>query len=316
MTSSARIREHYIASQPQDTSTVLVIGPGWLGSAIVAASSRSGAGAWSIARGGSAGVDGGLGSGTSAHHALQGDITRAETDAGLDTLLAALPRRVDHVVLCVAPSRSRGDNHASLYPAAARGAVRLASALHARTLLYTSSTGVYGASDGAVVREDAPVAGGDERQRALLEAEDEILSGGRERAVRRIVLRVAGLYGPDRDPAPRFRMIAADGSDARWCNFAWRDDVVSAVQHLQSHAELMDQNRLFNCGDGHPVRARDVTRALLVTEAVPSPESAPASRPRSNQRVAVDRLMATGWSPRVPTVFAGLRLLGHSVDAA
>jgi len=37
---------------------------------------------------------------------------------------------------------------------------------------------------------------------------------------------------------------------------------------------------------------------------------------RSNQRVNIDALLATGWRPAAPTVYDGLRLLGHQVPHA
>jgi nucleoside-diphosphate-sugar epimerase len=308
---------------PAARATTLVIGPGWLGAAIAAASARPDARVLTLSRGTSSGSHEAL---RGDDHdrprttALRGDITAADTGAGMDSLLAAAPAGVEHVVLCVSPSRARGDSHAALYPKAARGAVRLAEGLGARTLLYTSSTGVYGRTDGAVVREDDCIVPGDERQCALLEAEQAILAVRAGQQWQPIVLRVAGLYGPGRDPAHRLRSTAAS---ERWSNFAWRDDVVSAVLHLQTRAPGQEDPALFNCADGHPVLERHVSHALrrldvardASTHAAPVTAPAPgaAASPRSSQRVSVDRLLATGWTPSVPTVFDGLAILGHPV---
>ena len=307
--------------RPIDPGSVLVVGPGWLGATIAAAWSARGSQVWTLARGSRAEAES---SGSHSPFDVRGDVRDAQDDAGLDRLLSLLPVRIAHVVLCVAPSRARGDDHAALYPAAARGAARLSASLGARSLLYTSSTGVYGAVDGSEVDEETPLASDNDRQAALVEAERGVLEAYPEEGNCRIVLRVAGLYGPGRDPSSRFRTVTPTGDPAgethdRWCNFAWRDDVVSAVMHLQTAALTETGHRVFNCADGHPVRT-SALRAALGAEngtgpgAPGRPVSAAGTRP-SHQQVSVRRLLATGWRPAVPTVYHGLARLGHPVTA-
>ncbi len=240
---------------------------------------------------------------------------------GDDALLARLPIRLNHVVLCIAPSRARGDTHASSYPPAARGAVALAARLGAQSVLYTSSTGVYGRTDGALVHEAMPLARDDDRQRALVEAEEIVLADAAAAEMGAVVLRVAGLYGPGRDPAPRVLDAAARGAlSESWGNYAWRDDVASAALHLLTDARFSGGGHVFNCADGHPMRAESVARGLgfepaIATDSIPTASA--ALRPdlsRSNQRVVVDRLRATGWVPSMPTVLHGLAELGHVVQ--
>lgn len=327
-------------------TSVLVVGAGWLGSAIAHASAARGASVWSMRRSAAAGdatehasassdraERGGVGS--HVVHSVQGDIMAANDDAGLDALLASLsamhvgapsdavPGPV-HVVLCVAPSRSRGDSYGNLYPAAARGAARLAVALGARTLVYTSSTGVYGVTDGSWVTELREIHPRDERVRALFDAEQAVLHHASDASRRhvprtpgdsgrtgRIVLRVAGLYGPQRDPGPRFSPgVPLEGDGLVWCNFAWRDDVVSAVALVQENAVFHQGQHVFNCADGHPVLGRDIAGSL---GAAPGAEDGFARTP-GRQRIAVDRLRDAGWTPRVPDVYTGLELLGHRVS--
>ncbi len=245
--------------------------------------------------------------------AVTGDVAKAAAD---EAVLALLPTRMDHVVLSIAPSRTRGDTHESTYPSAARGAVMLAATLQARSILYTSSTGVYGRTDGSPVDEATPLLPTDERQRALVEAEEIVLGTAKEAGVGSIVLRIAGLYGPGRDPARRFLDPAttADGG-LGWSNFAWRDDAASAVVHLLATPELEQGGHVFNCADGVPMQARDIAGALGVT--VPRPShlagTSAGSSGRSNQRIVVDRLRASGWTPTVRDVLDGLEVLGHVV---
>ena len=232
---------------------------------------------------------------------------------GSASWLDALPPALDHVIACIAPSRVAGDDHRSTYPEAVRGALMLAAQRQCRSILYTSSTGVYGRTDGGVSRETDRITVHDDRQAALLEAEDALADASAAGGVGRTVLRVAGLYGPGRDPAPRFRVAIPAGEADVWCNFAWRDDVVAAIIRLLTMPADPGTRRVLNCADGTPLRASSIARALGAPEAASSP--APAGG-RSNQQIPVEALRATGWSPSMPTVFDGLAALGHHVDAS
>jgi nucleoside-diphosphate-sugar epimerase len=240
--------------------------------------------------------------------AVTGDITSAATDSALR---AALPPRLDHVVICVAPSTARGDSYA-IYPAAARGAAALAVALGVSHVVYVSSTGIYDRRDGSEVTESTPIQPTNPRVQALHEAEQAI-SDAASHGISVDIVRAAGLYGPGRDPAARFAGGAVPPET--WCNFSWRDDVADAIRHLLAQPNT-GTVRVFNCTDGAPFQAEAITRAL--TGASPTHHAAKGDggrvvAGRSSQRIRVDALRATGWEPAVPTVFEGLRRLGHAL---
>ncbi|WP_026849712.1 sugar nucleotide-binding protein [Gemmatimonas phototrophica] len=284
----------------------LLVGPGWLGAAAalsLAAEARVHHGRVfclsRTARPAPAGC-----------HAVAGDIVRGAND---DALLNALPERVARLVVCVAPSSARGDSYA-IYPAAARGAAALADALGVASLVYISSTGIYDRQDGSEVDERTIIAPANERVQALMDAELAVLaSATASRAV--TVLRAAGLYGPGRDPGPRF----ANGLTApdTWCNFSWRDDVVSAMVHTLALPST-GKGMVFNCTDNTPVQAGLITQALTGRAATGDTAAAGAATTtgavragRSNQRISSAALLATGWAPSMPDIFAGLQALGH-----
>lgn len=286
------------------TRTVLVVGPGWVGGPTATLLAAQGAEVFTLQRTKSPPLPG--------CRPVTGHLETAVRDPDL---LGTLPRVVDHLVVCVAPSRARGDDY-GLYPAAAEGAAALAETLRCRSVVWLSSTGVYDRHDGTVVHEQTPLRPADARVQALVDAEQHVAraaDSGTPRAVR--ILRVAGLYGPGRDPAPRF-LTSAPPPDV-WCNFAWRDDVRDAIAHLLATPPEAPVE-VFNCADGHPVQAGEIVRALTGQVPDPAPAAAtPAGAPvragRSNQRVSVDALRATGWTPTMPTVFDGLRALGHRI---
>lgn len=287
-----------------DQGDVLVVGPGWLGAPAATALAASGrfARVWTVSRSAQSAPAGCL--------ALQADIRRGPDD---DAIAAHVSAPLAAIVVCVAPSRERGDSYA-IYPEAARGVAALAQRLGASAVVYVSSTGVYDRQDGNLVDERTLIAPSSERVHALFDAELTVLATASS-ARRAIVLRAAGLYGPGRDPGPRF----ASGSTAAdtWCNFSWRDDVVSAIGHVLDRPAV-GHGEIFNCTDNHPVRAGEITRAL--TGALPDAPTgtatatdAPVRAGRSNQRISSAALIATGWTPSVPTIFDGLRRLGHAL---
>lgn len=289
-----------------------MVGAGWLGAEVARQAAAGGSAVWTLQRSPRPPVEG--------IAAVVGDIGTARDDAAVRQ---ALPAQADWVVLAVAPSASRGDGYEA-YPRAAAGAVALAQALGARALVYTSSTGVYGRTDGGVVRETDALPPAEGRPGLLRAAEaivcaagDSTEAGGTMPACVH-VLRVAGLYGPGRDPARRWAQ--GDPDDPRWINMAWRDDVVAAVLQLLA-SPFPPGARRWNCGDGVPVQAGAVTRALrgepaAVTVPILPPKSAgdgAREDGRGHQRVSAAALRATGWVPGMPTVFHGLRALGHAV---
>jgi nucleoside-diphosphate-sugar epimerase len=221
---------------------------------------------------------------------LSADLQRLEP--------STVPGPIDAVVLCVAPGP--GDGYASTYPPAARAALSLARHHRARHLVYTSSTGVYGERDGAVVTEASPRQGGPPE---LLEAEDALLTSGARGVT---VLRVAGLYGPGRDPRPRYRDPARLPSGGNhWVNLVHHEDVAAAIEHVL----VWDgPPRVLNLSDGSPTLARDVCRHLAEVEgrdwrALAFTDTPPSAR--SNQRVDGAALRATGWAPRFPSFREG-----------
>jgi nucleoside-diphosphate-sugar epimerase len=265
---------------------IAVLGAGYIGSALARAAAARGDAVWAVRRAAqpsSYGVTW-----------LAGNITASA--------IPGMPDALDAVILTVAPS-GPNDEYASTYPPCASAAVQLARAIGARIVLYTSSTGVYGGRDGEWVTETSPRLGAGDGNAALAEAEDVILSAATMRA---IVLRVAGIYGPGRDPRTRMSHASALAERGEyWSNFAHRDDIVSAMLHVIDSAPA---TQVLNVCDGSPTRAADVAR-WLATSRGENPDALSfgnhTQRSRNNQRVSNAALCATGWSARYPSFREG-----------
>jgi nucleoside-diphosphate-sugar epimerase len=74
-----------------------------------------------------------------------------------------------------------------------------------RAFVYMSTTGVYGDAQGALVDESRPVDPLTDRARRRVSAEEMTRVWCTERRVRRVVLRVPGIYGPGRLPLEHLR---------------------------------------------------------------------------------------------------------------
>ncbi len=265
---------------------IAVLGAGYVGSALARAAAQRGDTVFAVRR--SAAPP------SSSIHWLAGDLSSGG--------IVGIPAELDAIVLSVAPSGA-GDAYETTYPPAARFAVALAQSTGATSVVYTSSTGVYGGRDGEVVTEASPRNGAGPGNAALMQAEDFVLAAHIAHAT---VLRVAGIYGPGRDPRARMsnpQQLPQRG--AYWSNLAHRDDIVAAVLHVIDTQPLTG---VFNVADGAPTLACDVARWLAASRGV-DPSTLEfgndAQRSRNDQRVSNAALCATGWSPRYPSFREG-----------
>ncbi|MBZ8139176.1 NAD(P)-dependent oxidoreductase [Rubrivivax gelatinosus] len=127
---------------------------------------------------------------------LVGDLDRPATLGRL----AGLADRVLHL----APPPGQGDDD----PRTRALLQALARSGRVHTLVYASTTGVYGDAGGARFDETRAVAPATDRARRRVDAEQQIRCYGRRHGVRVAILRVPGIYAADRaggDPRERVR---------------------------------------------------------------------------------------------------------------
>jgi nucleoside-diphosphate-sugar epimerase len=163
-------------------------------------------------------------------------------------------------------------------------------------LIYVSSTGVYGQTDGDWVDEESPCrperAGG----RACLEAER--LIQAHAIAPRSVILRLAGLYGPGRIPRQdELRAGLPISAPTDGClNLIHVDDAVSVVLAAEQRAQIPN---LFTISDGAPAERRayyeevaHLLRAPPPQFAAPETGSPAATRAQSDKRVSNAHMLA------------------------
>jgi nucleoside-diphosphate-sugar epimerase len=118
-----------------------------------------------------------------------------------------------------------------------------------QTFVYLSTTGVYGDTKGALVDESTPVRPITDRARRRVSAEEMVRVWCTERHVRRVVLRVPGIYGPGRLPLERLRKAEPTlrEEDAGVTNRIHVDDLVAACVAAVRNPEARG---VYNVTDG------------------------------------------------------------------
>jgi nucleoside-diphosphate-sugar epimerase len=207
---------------------------------------------------------------------LSGDVTRPET-------LAALPREYDWVVNCVAAG---GDveNYRQVYLQGTRNLIEWLAPNPPKKFVYTSSTSVYGQTDGSQVKESSPTEPLIETAKVLLETERLLLTAVADRKVTVVILRVAGIYGPDRGHGfKQFLKNEAriEGDGSRFMNMIHRDDLISSIIAALKNGRA---GEIYNAVDDEPVSQANFFQWLAGTVGKYPPPSEPKNPAENRKR--------------------------------
>jgi nucleoside-diphosphate-sugar epimerase len=214
----------------------------------------------------------------------------------------------DFVLNCVSSGGGGVDGYRQSYLAGMTSVVAwLRQSGAAGAAVYTSSTSVYPQGDGVRVDESAAT-GGEERAQVLL-ATEQILLAAEAAAASRVVLRLAGIYGPGRHHLlEQVRAGEAAGRAEAHLNLAYRDDIVAAVWAAWSAPAGA---RIYNVADDGAATKGEVVAWLAARLGVGLPRftGVPAGGRRAvtpDRIIANDRLKSElGWRPSYPTFREG-----------
>ena len=149
-------------------------------------------------------------------------------------------------------------------------------ALPLRVILI-STTGVYGDCQGDWVNESRHVHPKAPRARRRVDAEAAFANWRKKTGVTGAVLRVPGIYGPDRLPLKRLRsgqpVVAAD--EAPWSNRVHVDDLCRACL---AAARIKNPHAIYNVSDGHPSTMTDFFFQAATALGLPRPPTISAAR--------------------------------------
>lgn len=186
-------------------------------------------------------------------------------------------------------------------------------------LVYISTTGVYGDCDGAWVDETWPARPMADRARRRWDAEQTLRAWGRDSGAALVILRVAGIYGPDRLPLERIRqgLPLVRETEAPYSNRIHVDDLVAACAAAMERGA---DGAVYNVCDGAPTTMTDYFFRVADAVGLPRPpvislaEAGEALSPgmlsyMSESRRLSNRRMIEELGVRLsyPTLDAGLR---------
>lgn len=202
---------------------------------------------------------------------------------------------VDAVVHCAASGRGGGaEAYQRVY---VDGCRHLIERYVGKRILFTSSSSVYGQTDGSVVTEQSPAEPDRETGRLLREAESLVMDAGG------VVARLSGIYGPGRSVIlKKFlngeAVIEEDGR--RLLNQIHRDDAAEAIFQLIAQSAC----GVFNVCDSQPLTQLECYKALSEMFHRPLPPTGPRDLNRkrgwTHKKVSNAKLCSTGWKPQFP----------------
>ena len=286
---------------------VLIVGCGYVGFPLAAELARRGHNVFGLRRS------------ASADNALKGaGITPLRADITQPDSLKQLPRDFDWVVNCVASGGGGAEEYRQLY---LQGMVNLTNWLVPSSqrsnvtiprVVYTSSTGVYGQNDGSLVGETSPTEPATETARVLVEAEKVLLASGRAKNFPAMILRAAGIYGPERGYLLKQFLrgeARIEGSGARVLNMIHRDDLIAAIIATLNRGQA---GELYNVVDDAPVSQFEFFQWLAAKLGKPLPPIAnedstgPRKRGLTNKRISNGKLKRElGFEFQFPNYQAG-----------
>ena len=231
---------------------------------------------------------------------------------GEDPALGARLDAADAILVSVPPGTSAD-------PVLGRFGRRIARNGRPQTIVYLSTVGVYGDHAGAWVDEDTPPRPTSERSKVRVQAERHWLTFARDPGKRVVVLRLAGIYGPDRNAlcnlhAGTARRLVKPGQVFNRIHVA---DIAGAIATAFAHPGPSDT---WNVTDDEPAPPQDVVAfAAELMDVDPPPEQpfetadlSPMARSfyGENKRVANRRLKdELGLTLLHPTYREGLAAL-------
>jgi nucleoside-diphosphate-sugar epimerase len=235
------------------------------------------------------------------------DLDRAER-------LPLEPRWLEGTALCyLAPPPHHGDIDTRL--------AHLLALLpeQPRTLLYMSTTGVYGDRGGAEVSETTPIRPSTSRALRRADAERQVTAWSARTGNRAVILRVPGIYGPGRLPLERLRRgePVIRGSDSGSGNRIHVDDLVTACVTALKHP---DARGIYNVGDGNPATTSEFFTRVALLAGLPPPRQVDLEEARrvlspamlsfagESRRVSTARICRElGFAPRYASLDEGIR---------
>jgi nucleoside-diphosphate-sugar epimerase len=239
-------------------------------------------------------------------------ITLLVADISKRDDLEKLPRDFDWVVNTVSSTKGGAAEYEQVYLNGTRNLIDWFGANPPKKFVYTSSTSVYAQTDGSLVKETSPTEPQNETSKILVQTEKLLLDAARQKNFPAVILRVAGIYGPDRGHLFLQYLkneARISGKGERLINMIHRDDVVGAIIVALKNGRA---GEIYNAVDDEPVAQIHFFRWLSETLGKYMPpfateaENAQRKRGLTQKKVSNRRLkMELGYQFKYPTFRQG-----------
>ncbi len=236
---------------------------------------------------------------------LIADITRPED-------LAKLPGPFDWVVNTVSSSKGGEEEYRQVYLQGMRNLMEWLAPTALKKFVYTSSTSVYGQTDGSVVKESSPTEPASATSRVLVETEKLLLDAAQAGKFPAVILRVAGIYGPERGHLFHQYLLGEAriaGKGDRILNMIHREDLVGTIIAALKSGRA---GEVYNATDDEPVAQIHFFRWLSETLGKSMPpfateeENVSRKRGLTNKKISNRKLkMELGVALKYPTFRQG-----------
>src|SRR5450432_3334775 len=202
--------------------------------------------------------------------------------------LKKLPGEFDWVVNCVAAGGD-AENYRQVYLEGTRHLIEWLAPNPPKKFVYTSSTSVYAQNDGSQVKESSPTEPVAETSKILVETENILLDAAAQKTFPAVILRVAGIYGPDR--GHWFKQFLKDtahleGDGARFLNMIHREDLIGCIIAALKNGRA---GEIYNAVDDEPVSQLHFFQWLAQAVDKPLPPSAPENSAENRKRGATNK---------------------------
>lgn len=233
-------------------------------------------------------------------HWLAADLTDAAS-------LERMPTDLTQLVYLPTPDRRDAAAYRAVFVDGLRTVLAAPALAGLQRALLVSSSAVYGECAGSLVDEDTPPVPPAFNGEVLLEAERWLAA----HPVPSVVLRLAGLYGPDRiQLLQRLRTgeVQAPRTVVHWANRIHVDDAAQAIAHLLA---LPAPRSLYLGVDDTPLPLHVLYDRLAELVGAPRPAEGPSPAGVGSKRLCNARLRASGWQPAWPDARTGYAALIH-----
>ncbi len=213
--------------------------------------------------------------------------------------LQAVIQNQDAILLSIAPTGRRPVDpqiYKETYLDTAKNLVwALQYAPSVKQLIYTGSYSVYGNTDGAWVDEESLVTPGNKKSEVLHDTEQVLLQATREN-LRVCLLRLGGIYGPERKLVKIFGRLAGTtfaGDGEYFTNWVHLDDIVSAIAFIL----LSRLEGIYNLVDDVPWITRHLVERVCEVHGLPpvSWDASPSNLRSGSVRVSNHKIKAAGY---------------------